>query len=185
MTVSRVARQPIKIPDGVDIVIKDGQCITVKGRIGKLTQTLHNAIKVVRYDNELRVTPISAIDNDLPKKLNALVGTTRALIQNMVRGVCDGFQRKLVMIGIGYRAQARGQLLSLMVGFSHPVDIEIPNGIVVKTPSATEIVVSGIDRQIVCQVAANIRSIRPPEPYKGKGIRYDGEHVSCKEAKKK
>lgn len=177
--VSRVAKNPIKIPDGVDVKIQ-GQLVTVKGKLGELTETVHNAVKVTQGNGELQILPA----NDLPES-NALAGTTRAVIQNMVRGVHEGFQRKLVVVGVGYRAKAQGRTLNLTVGFSHPVNIEMPEGISVETPSATEIIIKGADWQGVFQVAANIRVIRPPEPYKGKGIRYDDEHVVRKEVKKK
>lgn len=177
--VSRVAKNPIKIPDGVDIKIQ-GQLVTVKGKLGKLTERIHNAVKVTQGNGKLQILPA----NDLPES-NALAGTTRAVIQNMVRGVDEGFQRKLVVVGVGYRAKAQGRTLNLTVGFSHPVNIKMPEGISVETPSTTEIIIKGADWQGVCQVAANIRAIRPPEPYKGKGIRYDDEHVVRKEAKKK
>lgn len=177
--VSRVAKKPIKIPTGVDVKVQ-GQLVTVKGKLGKLTQTIHSSVKITQKDDVLQMLPI----NDFSES-NALVGTAHAVIQNMVRGVHEGFQRKLLMVGVGYRAKAQGKTLHLTVGFSHPVDIEMPEGIVVETPSATEIIIKGANRQVVCQVAANIRAIRPPEPYKGKGICYDDEHVVRKETKKK
>lgn len=177
--VSRVAKNPVRIPSGVDIKVH-GKFITVKGKLGKLTQILHSAVKVTQGNDELQMLPA----NEFPES-NALAGTTRAVIQNMVRGVHEGFQRRLVMVGVGYRAKVQGKTLNLTVGFSHPVDIEMPEGVTVETPTATEIIIKGADRQAVGQVAANIRAIRPPEPYKGKGIRYDDEHVISKEAKKK
>ena len=177
--VSRVAKNPIKIPAGVYVRVQ-GQFVAVKGKLGELTQTIHSAVSVTQSDGELQTLPA----NDLLES-NALAGTTRAVIQNMIHGVHEGFQRKLVMVGVGYRAKAQGKTLNLTVGFSHPVNIEMPEGVTVETPTTTEIIIKGADRQVVCQVAANIRAIRPPEPYKGKGIRYDDEHVVRKEAKKK
>lgn len=177
--VSRVAKNPIKIPSGVDVKVH-GRFVTVKGKFGELTQIMHDVIKVTQEGNKLRIMS----ENDLPKS-NALVGTTHAVIQNIVHGVHKGFQRRLVIVGVGYRAKAQGKTLNLTIGFSHPVEIEIPESITVETPSTTEIIVKGANRQLVCQVAANIRATRPPEPYKGKGIRYDDENVVRKEAKKK
>lgn len=177
--ISRVAKNPIKIPTGVDIKVQ-GQLVMVEGKLGKLTQTVHSAVKIVQRDDELQMLPI----NNFPES-NALAGTARAVIQNMVSGVHNGFRRKLLVVGVGYRAKAKGKTLNLTVGFSHPVDIEMPEGIIVETPSATEIIIKGADRQVVCQVAANIRATRPPEPYKGKGICYDDEHIIRKETKKK
>ncbi len=176
---SRIAKNPITIPKDVEINL-DGQQITVKGKKGTLISRLHNKVQInlnsgvinVEYDR-----------ND--KLVNALSGTTRALINNMVQGVNVGFEKKLVLVGVGYRAQSKDKLLNLALGFSHPIEYEIPNGIVIETPTQTEIVIKGCDKQIVGQVAANIRSYRPPEPYKGKGIRYSDEVIVRKEAKKK
>ncbi|MBW5802536.1 50S ribosomal protein L6 [Coxiella endosymbiont of Ornithodoros amblus] len=177
--VSRVAKNPIKIPTGIEVSVA-GQQITVKGEFGMLTRVIHRAVKVIKTDTELQTISV----NDSPGS-NALAGTTRAVLANMVQGVHTGFQRKLVMVGVGYRAKAEGKKLNLMVGLSHLVNIEMPEGITVETPSQTEIIVKGADKQQVSQIAANIREIRPPEPYKGKGIRYDNERVILKEAKKK
>ena len=177
--VSRVANSPIEIPSGVDVKL-EGQQVTVKGKLGELTQVIHSAVKVTKTADALQIAPV----NDLIES-NALAGTNRALLNNMVQGVSEGFQRKLVMVGVGYRAKAQGKTLNLTVGFSHPVNMEMPKDITVETPSTTEIVIKGANKQQVCQVAANIRAIRPPEPYKGKGIRYDNERVVRKEAKKK
>lgn len=177
--VSRVAKNPIKIPTGVEVNLA-GQQITVKGKLRTLTRVIHHAVKVTKTDTELQT--ISANDS---RRSNALAGTARAVLANMVQGVHIGFQRKLVMVGVGYRAKVEGKKLSLTVGLSHLVNIEIPEGITVETPSQIEIIVKGADKQQVSQVAANIREIRPPEPYKGKGIRYDNERVILKEAKKK
>ncbi|QHG92701.1 50S ribosomal protein L6 [Coxiella endosymbiont of Amblyomma sculptum] len=183
--VSRVAKQPIKIPDGVDVKIWK-QRITVQGALGRISRTIHDRIEVVLNDGVLRVS-IKQKEHSVycPKELNALAGTARSIVQNMVRGVCDGFRKKLIMVGIGYRAKVQEQILNLTVGFSHPVDVKIPKNVVVETPSATEIVVKGLDCHMVGQVAAGIRAIRPPEPYKGKGIRYDDERVICRDTKKK
>lgn len=178
--VSRIAKNPIKIPTGVEVNI-NGQQVMVKGKLGTLTQMVHDAVKVSKTNSEPQMILVA---NNSPE-LNALTGTTRAVLANMVHGVNTGFQRKLVMVGIGYRARAEGNRLNLTVGLSHTVSIEMPEVIMVETPSQTEIIVKGTDKQKVSQVAANIRKIRPPEPYKGKGIRYDNEQVILKEVKKK
>lgn len=177
--VSRVAKNPIKIPSGVEVKIA-GQDVVIKGKLGELTQHIHNEVKVVQNNDVLQIEAANQ-----SQKTNALAGTVRALVNNMIHGVSEGFLRKLEMIGVGYRAKAQGDNLNLTVGFSHPVQMKMPKGIKVETPSNTEIVVSGANRQQVSQVAANIRAVRPPEPYKGKGIRYHNEHVIRKEAKKK
>jgi large subunit ribosomal protein L6 len=175
---SRVANKPIKIPSGVDVRI-DGHAVTVKGSKGSLDYVLHDHVKVSRDGDELRVSA-----QDGAKQAIVLAGTSRALLSNMVTGVSDGFERKLQIIGIGYRAQLQGKKLNLSLGYSHPIEFEIPDGVEVETPSQTEILVKGIDKQQVGQVAANIRAFRKPEPYKGKGVRYADEHVRRKEAKK-
>lgn len=177
--VSRVAKNPIEIPAGVDMKVS-GQAITVKGKLGELSRQINPAVKIVQADNAVHFEPA----NELLAS-NALAGTSRALVNNMVRGVSEGFQRKLVMVGVGYRAKAQGKTLNLTVGYSHPVNMDMPEGVTVETPIVTEIVLKGANKQKVCQMAAKIRAIRPPEPYKGKGIRYDDEHVIRKEAKKK
>ena len=177
--VSRVAKNPVKIPAGVEVNI-NGQQVIVKGKLGMLTQIVHRAVKVSKINSELQMI----LTNNSPV-LDALTGTTRAVLANMIHGVNIGFQRKLVMVGIGYRARAEGNRLNLTVGLSHIVSIEMPEVITVETPSQTEIIIKGTDKQQVSQVAANIREIRPPEPYKGKGIRYDNEQVILKEVKKK
>lgn len=177
--VSRVAKVPVSIPSGVDVKLV-GQALTVKGKLGELHQDVHPAVKALVEDNQIKVAPA-----DSARESNALAGTMRALISNMVKGVSEGFEKKLVMIGVGYRAKASGKTLNLSVGFSHPVDMTMPEGVSVAVPSNTEIVLTGADKQKVAQVAANIRKVRPPEPYKGKGIRYDGEHIIKKEGKKK
>ncbi len=176
---SRIAKNPITIPKDVEINL-DGQQITVKGKKGTLISRLH---KKVQININSGVINVGYDRND--KLVNALSGTTRAIINNMVQGVNIGFEKKLVLVGVGYRAQSKEKLLNLALGFSHPIEYEIPNGIVIETPTQTEIVIKGCDKQIVGQVAANIRSYRPPEPYKGKGIRYSDEVIVRKEAKKK
>ena len=176
---SRVAKSPISVPSGVDINIAAGE-VRVKGSKGNLQLALHDFVSVEQKDGEVRVTPKKESQEHW-----AMAGTFRALINNMVVGVSDGFQKKLQLIGVGYRAQAQGKKLNLSLGFSHPVEYDLPEGITVETPSQTEIIVSGCDRQKVGQVAAEIRAYRPPEPYKGKGVRYADEHVVRKEAKKK
>lgn len=175
---SRIANNPVTIPSGVDINI-NGQQITVKGGKGVLSHEIHSLVTVEQEENVLKFKSV-----DESKNANALSGTTRAVVQNIVTGVTDGFERKLTIVGVGYRAQVQGKILNLTLGFSHPVNFEIPEGITIETPSQTEVVVKGIDKQKVGQVAANIRAYRPPEPYKGKGVRYADEHIIRKEAKK-
>ena len=174
---SRVANNPVVIPKGVEVAIK-GALLSVKGSKGALERHIHETVAVTEKDGELH---FAAKD----KNAGAMAGTMRALTNNMVIGVSEGFERKLTLIGVGYRAQVKGKELGLTLGFSHPVDFLIPEGITIETPSQTEIVVKGIDKQKVGQVAADIRAYRPPEPYKGKGVRYADEHVVRKEAKKK
>ncbi len=176
---SRVAKNPVQIPAGVDVKL-DGQHLVIKGKHGELSHVIHSLVNLSMEDGSLQVK----LTND-EKQTNALAGTTRALVQNMVQGVSQGFERKLVLVGVGYRAQAQGKLLNLTVGKSHPVAFTMPHGITVETPAITEIVLKGADKQQVSQMAANIRAVRPPEPYKGKGIRYAGEVIILKEVKKK
>ena len=176
---SRVAKKPIELPAGVEIKIA-GQAVTVKGGKGSLEHTVHNSVQVSQDANILSFAP-----RDGSKTAMALTGTTRALVDNMVKGVTEGFEKKLQLVGVGYRAQAQGQKLNLTLGFSHPVDYPVPEGVSVETPSQTEIVVRGSDKQKVGQVAAEIRAYRPPEPYKGKGVKYADEAIVRKEAKKK
>jgi large subunit ribosomal protein L6 len=176
---SRVSKKPIELPKGVEFKI-DGSTATVKGAKGSLSLDLTDGITVEQEEGALSV---KVTDGD--RKLVAMGGTTRALLANMVIGVADGFERKLELRGVGYRAQAKGQVLNLTLGFSHPVDYNVPEGVSVETPSQTEVLVKGIDKQKVGQVAAEIRAFRPPEPYKGKGVRYADERVVIKEAKKK
>ncbi len=154
--------------------------LTVKGPKGTLQHRLHGQVALTREEAELRISA-----RDESKQAVALSGTTRSLVYNMVTGVVDGFEKKLQLVGVGYRAQAKGKVLNLTLGFSHPIDYELPEGITAETPSQTEVVISGIDKQRVGQVAAEIRAFRPPEPYKGKGVRYSDEAVVRKEAKKK
>jgi len=174
---SRVAKSPIALPSGVEARIAPG-AISVKGPKGELSLDLHSGVAVAQEDSNLKVSPHS-------DEFWAMAGTFRALIANMVTGVTSGFERKLEIIGVGYRAQAQGAKLNLSLGFSHPVVYEMPKGVSVETPSQTEIVLKGADKQQVGQAAAEIRAFRPPEPYKGKGIRYAGEYVARKQAKKK
>jgi len=176
---SRVAKDPVAIPSGVEVSI-EGRRVAVKGQKGALELELHELVDVQREEDVLK---FAARQQD--RKAVALAGTMRALVGNMVFGVSTGFERKLQLVGVGYRAQAQGQKLNLGLGFSHPVDYQVPEGVQVETPSQTEIVVRGADRQKVGQVAAEIRAFRPPEPYKGKGVRYADERVIMKEAKKK
>ncbi len=176
---SRVAKSPINVPSGVDINIASDE-ITVKGPKGTLQQFLHEFVDVKREDATLTVAPKAD-----SREHWAMAGTFRALINNMVTGVSSGFSKKLQLVGVGYRAQVKGKVLNLNLGFSHPIDYAIPEGITIETPSNTEVVVSGCDKQKVGQVASEIRAFRPPEPYKGKGVRYADEYVVRKEAKKK
>jgi large subunit ribosomal protein L6 len=176
---SRVANNPVEVPAGVEVKLA-GQRINVKGAKGELGLDVHGRVEVTQDDSTLSFTARSA-----DKQAQALAGTTRALVSNMVTGVSQGFERRLQLQGVGYRAQAQGKKLSLQLGFSHPVEYELPDGIAVETPSQTEIVVSGVSKQLVGQVSAEIRAFRPPEPYKGKGVRYADERVRRKEAKKK
>ncbi len=176
---SRVADNPITLPKGVEINVK-GQEVTVKGAKGTLTREIVSCVSLKQSDEQLLVEY-----NKKDREANKQAGTTRANINNMVVGVSEGFERKLTLIGVGYRAQAQGKKLNLTLGFSHPVDFTVPEGITIETPTQTEVIVKGIDKQLVGQVAANIREYRPPEPYKGKGVRYADEHVVRKEAKKK
>jgi len=176
---SRIAKNPIRIGSGIDVAI-DGQSVSIKGKNGTLTHDTHPSVEVINDDRKLRCSPRSDCSGDI-----ALAGTTRALLNNMVIGVGEGFQRKLELVGVGYRAQMQGKVLNLALGYSHPIDFEVPEDIEIETPSQTEILVKGIDKQRVGQVAATIRSFREPEPYKGKGVRYSDEVVVRKEAKKK
>lgn len=176
---SRVAKSPVAIPAGVEIK-RDGQGLTIKGPKGQLELVVHNNVEVAQEENVLTFAP-----RDGAKHSRALAGTTRALVNNMVTGVTAGFEKKLQLVGVGYRAAAKGNSLTLNLGFSHPVEYALPKGVTCETPTQTEILVRGIDKQLVGQVAAEIREFRRPEPYKGKGVRYADERVRRKEAKKK
>ncbi len=176
---SRVAKNPVVIPKGVEITLKD-QDVSVKGSKGQMNFTVHSLVKVVVNDGLVKIEL-----RDTSKAASALSGTTRALIQNMVTGVSEGFSKKLELVGVGYRAQVQGKVLNLTLGFSHPVVYSLPDGVSAETPSQTEIIIKGIDKQCVGQVAAEIRAFRPPEPYKGKGVKYSDEVIVRKEAKKK
>jgi large subunit ribosomal protein L6 len=175
---SRVASVPISIPAAVEVQV-NGQTVTVKGKNGSMEWNVHNEVGVVLDDGQLKIKAknesISAV---------AMSGTSRALLNNLVIGVSDGFERRLSIVGVGYRAQLSGKVLNLSLGYSHPINFEIPDDITIETPSQTEIVVKGMDKQRVGQVAANIRAYRKPEPYKGKGVKYSDEQIVRKEAKK-
>ncbi len=176
---SRIAKAPIQLPQGVEFK-QDGNVVTIKGGKGAVSLELNSEVELAHDDGVLKVAPRSG-----SRFSTAIAGTTRALLANMVVGVTDGFERKLELSGIGYRAQAQAGKLNLTLGFSHPVVYEVPKDVSVETPSQTEVVVKGTDKQRVGQVAAEIRRFRPPEPYKGKGVRYADERVVLKEAKKK
>jgi len=176
---SRVAKMPVPLPKGVEVTQASGT-VRVKGPKGELRHVLNPQVEINVADGEARIT--SRTD---AQSARAIAGTTRALLSNMVNGVSKGFERKLELVGVGYRAQAQGKKLNLTLGFSHPVAFPVPEGITIDTPSQTEIVIKGADKHKVGQVAADIRRYRPPEPYKGKGVRYAGEKVVLKEAKKK
>jgi large subunit ribosomal protein L6 len=176
---SRIAKMPVPLPKGVECVQVD-DLLKVKGPNGELTMTVNSEIEISISDEAATVAARSG-----SRFAYAMTGTMRALMSNMVVGVTDGFERKLALVGVGYRAQAQGKKLNLTLGFSHPVVYEVPEGVTVETPSQTEIVIKGADKQQVGQVAAEIRGYRPPEPYKGKGVRYADERVVIKEAKKK
>lgn len=176
---SRVAKNPVKLPAGVEVKLA-GQQLSVKGAKGTLELNVHSSVEVLQEAGELR---FAARNGD--QQTRAMAGTTRALVNNMVIGVSAGFERKLQLVGVGYKAQAKGQVLNLALGFSHPIDYELPEGVVAETPNQTEILIKGVDKQLVGQVAAEIRDFRRPEPYKGKGVRYADEIVRRKEAKKK
>jgi large subunit ribosomal protein L6 len=180
---SRVAKAPITIPSGVEVSL-DGTSMTVKGKLGQMNMELHPSVQISNSENVLTFS-IADKDRQDVKKAWAQAGTARANTANLVQGVSEGWEKKLTLIGVGYRAKAMGKKLDLTLGFSHPINYHLPEGISVETPSQTEIVVKGIDKQKVGQVAAEIRSYRPPEPYKGKGVRYTDEYVVRKDAKKK
>lgn len=175
---SRVAKNPITLPSGVEARLDNGK-VVVKGKNGQLDMELPSSIEIKIEDGSV------TLSEDSVSRMPALSGTMRALINNMVVGVSTGFERRLNLVGVGYRAQAQGNKLNLALGFSHPIDYPVPEGITIETPSQTEVVVKGANKQVVGQVAAEIRAFRPPEPYKGKGVRYADERVLRKEAKKK
>lgn len=176
---SRIAKQPILLPQGVDLTL-NGTTLSLTGDKGVLSMELNSEVEVTHVENTICVAPRSS-----SKFSTAISGTTRALIANMVNGVINGYEKKLELVGVGYRAKMQGKKLNLTLGFSHPVAYSSPEDITIETPSQTEIVVKGSDKQKVGQVAAEIRNLRPPEPYKGKGVRYANEYIVRKEAKKK
>jgi large subunit ribosomal protein L6 len=175
---SRIAKAPVELPQGVTATIA-ASAVTIKGSKGSLSLPLGDGVSVVQSDKKLEIKFSD------PGLARTRAGATRAHLANMVRGVTRGYEKKLELVGVGFRAQVQGKNLNLTLGFSHPVNIAVPEGITIETPSQTEILVKGIDRQKVGQIAAEIRSVRPPEPYKGKGVRYAGEQITLKEGKKK
>ena len=176
---SRIAKNPILVPKGVDVNIAAGQ-ISVKGPLGAMVRPMDAKVGIEREGDTLRCKALAA-----SRDANAMSGTMRALVANMVTGVTKGFEKKLALVGVGYRAQAQGDKLNLTIGFSHPVVRQMPKGVKVTTPTQTEIVITGVDKQLVGQIAAEVRAVRPPEPYKGKGVRYVDETIVLKETKKK
>ena len=176
---SRIAKEPVELPKGVEFK-QNGNVVTLKGDKGELSLELNSEVELKQDENLLSFAPRSG-----SRFATAVAGTMRSLIANMAQGVSEGFERKLQLVGVGYRAQAQGKKINLTLGFSHPVEYTVPEGITVETPSQTEIVIRGADKQKVGQVSAEIRRFRPPEPYKGKGVRYSDERVVLKEAKKK
>ena len=176
---SRIAKKPVDIPSGVEFSVK-GNVVSAKGPKGFLSLTLHDDVNLVVEDNLLTLSP----KND-SKAAVAVTGTMRSIVNNICQGVATGFEKKMLLVGVGYRAQAQGKQLSLSLGLSHPVNFQVPEGIEIETPIATEIIVRGCDKQLVGQVCAEIRAFRPPEPYKGKGVKYADEQIVRKEAKKK
>ena len=176
---SRIAKEPVVLPQGVEFSIS-GTTVTIKGSKGSLSMELNSEVELVQEENQIMVKARSR-----SRFATAISGTTRALLANMAHGVTDGFEKKLELVGVGYRANFQGNKLNLTLGFSHPVVFDVPEGITIETPSQTEVVIRGTDKQKVGQVAAEIRRFRPPEPYKGKGVRYSDERVRMKEAKKK
>ena len=176
---SRIGKEPVELPKGVEFK-QNGNVVTLKGSNGELSLELNSEVELTQEDNLLKLAPRSG-----SRFATAIAGTMRSILANMVTGVSAGFERKLELVGVGYRAQAQGKKLNLTLGFSHPVEYEVPEGISVETPSQTEIIIKGADKQKVGQVSAEIRAFRPPEPYKGKGVRYADERVMLKEAKKK
>lgn len=177
---SRIAKAPVTVPAGVEVTI-DGSQVTVKGPNASLTKTFNAAAVITQENGVISFSPVSAAD----KAGWSHAGTARSIVSSMIQGVTAGFEKRLQLVGVGYRAQAQGNVLNLTLGFSHPVNHQLPEGIVAETPSQTEIVIKGADKQVVGQVAAEIRGYRPPEPYKGKGVKYADEWILRKEAKKK
>ena len=176
---SRIANYPVVVPDKVEVTLNhDG--VSVKGPLGTLTKKLSSRVKIERIENRLEFKV-----NDNSRQANALSGTARAIVANMVTGVTTGFEKRLTLVGVGYRAQAQGDKINLTLGFSHPVVHQLPQGVKAETPTQTEIIIKGTDKQVVGQVAAEVRRYRSPEPYKGKGVRYTGEQITLKETKKK
>jgi large subunit ribosomal protein L6 len=176
---SRIGKSPVIIPDKVEVNIASGE-VSVKGPLGTLKRMINQVVTVKKDDGKLTFIPV-----DDSQQANAMSGTARALLANMVQGVTKGFEKKLTLVGVGYRAQAQGAALNLTLGFSHPVVHKMPDGVKAETPTQTEILIKGIDKQLVGQVAAEVRAYRPPEPYKGKGVRYADEKITLKETKKK
>jgi large subunit ribosomal protein L6 len=176
---SRIANYPVLVPEKVEVTVKPDE-ISVKGPLGTLTQKVSQRVKIERIENRLEFKM-----NENSRQANALSGTVRALVANMVAGVTKGFEKRLTLVGVGYRAQAQGDKLNLTLGFSHPVVHQLPKGVKAETPTQTEIILKGTDKQVVGQVAAEVRRYRSPEPYKGKGVRYTGEQITLKETKKK
>ena len=176
---SRVGKMPVTVPEGVDVAIKEDQ-INVRGALGALALTRNALVTIINDAGKLTFAPA----ND-SREANAMSGTMRQLVNNMVTGVTKGFEKKLSLVGVGFKAQAQGAKLNLTVGYSHPVVMDMPAGITVSTPTPTEVLIKGSDRQRVGQIAAEVRAVRPPEPYKGKGIRYSDEKITIKETKKK
>ena len=176
---SRIANKPVEIPAGVEVSV-NGQTVSVKGKNGQMSIDINEKVNVAQNDAVLNFSGREGVSGSV-----AMAGTMRSLTDNMILGVSQGFEKKLTLVGVGYRAQSQGNVLNLTLGFSHPVNYAVPEGITVETPSQTEVIIKGADKQKVGQVAADIRAYRPPEPYKGKGVRYSDEHVIRKEAKKK
>jgi large subunit ribosomal protein L6 len=178
-SMSRIAKQPVNIPSDVELSIT-GRELAAKGPKGSMSFTLHANVDVSHVDNVLTFVPANN-----SKSASAITGTTRSVVNNIVNGVATGFEKKLILVGVGYRAASQGQKLTLSLGFSHPIDYPVPEGLQIETPTQTEIIVRGCDKQQVGQVCAEIRAFRPPEPYKGKGVKYSDETIIRKEAKKK
>lgn len=183
MASTRLAKSPLTLPSAVTAVY-EGSKVTIKGPKGSIDLDLHPAVSWSLSDNVIQLHPAGNPEVDTEQKVVALTGTMRAILANMVLGVTKGFEKKLTLVGVGYRAQVQGKILNLTLGFSHPVQFPIPEGITIEAPTLTDLVIKGIDKHLVGQVAANIRAFRPPEPYKGKGVRYADEIIVLKEAKK-